>query len=528
MATASDLGGRPGPWWTGLSRYQWAVFLLASLGWIFDCFDQQLFTMSRSITMRELLPEADLGAQTTYGGYATMAFIMGWATGGLIFGVVGDVWGRAKTMALTILVYAAFTGLSALSKSWVDFSVFRFLTGLGVGGEFAVGVALIAEVMPDRARSSALGSLQALSAAGNILAAVMIRFTDVLGGWRSLYWVGAAPALLACVSIFMLREPDRWVEWRKSVRVQPGGVRAGKGRLATLFGSPRWRRNVTVGLGLAIAGVFGLWGVAFYSPELIDSTLMPMPKATRVALEEVVSSGTPELHQQRVKGLQPAQVRAYLNLRKYTLPAGGRYSPEVALRDPAPEGQRGKMQRMLSKALDTQEEKSLKSNAFVLQQLGGFVGILVLSAVASRLGRRPALGLSMVCGLFGAAFVFYTFSDRSQIWYLWPILGFCTLMPFGGFAIYFPELFPTSLRSTGVSFCYNVGRYVTAFGPLLLPKLAGSLHGRFELSGFRCAAIILCGAYLIGLVALLGAPETMGRPLPEDEPELGGRVPASS
>src|SRR5258706_305573 len=156
------------PWWSGLNGYQWAVFTLASLGWIFDCFDQQLFTMSRSMTMRDLMPDADLNLQNIYGGRATTAFILGWATGGLIFGIIGDLWGRAKTMALTILVYAAFTGLSALSRGWIDFSMFRFLTGLGVGGEFAVGVALIAEVMPDHARPAALGSLQALSALGNI------------------------------------------------------------------------------------------------------------------------------------------------------------------------------------------------------------------------------------------------------------------------------------------------------------------------------------------------------------------------
>src|ERR1041385_3745999 len=178
MAAATlPASGAARPWWSGLNRYQWAVFLLASLGWIFDCFDQQIFTMSRSMRMRELMPDADLNLQTVLGGRATTAFILGWASGGLLFGVIGDLWGRAKTMAVTILVYAAFTGLSALSKNWIDFSLFRFLTGLGVGGEFAVGVALIAEVMPDYSRASALGSLQALSATRHILARVLIPST---------------------------------------------------------------------------------------------------------------------------------------------------------------------------------------------------------------------------------------------------------------------------------------------------------------------------------------------------------------
>src|SRR5229473_8134212 len=103
-----------------------------------------------------------------FGGRATMWFLIGWATGGLTFGVMGDRIGRAKTMMLTILIYSLCTGLSAFSTGWRDFAFYRFITGLGVGGEFAVGVALVAEVMPDRARPQALGLLQALSAVGNV------------------------------------------------------------------------------------------------------------------------------------------------------------------------------------------------------------------------------------------------------------------------------------------------------------------------------------------------------------------------
>ena len=100
-----------------------------------------------------------------------MIFMIGWALGGIFFGILGDRIGRAKTMMLTVLCYSAFTGLSALSTECRDFAFYRFLTGLGVGGQFAVGVALVAEVMSDRARPFALGWLQSLSAGGNMLAA---------------------------------------------------------------------------------------------------------------------------------------------------------------------------------------------------------------------------------------------------------------------------------------------------------------------------------------------------------------------
>src|SRR5216117_2135816 len=92
------------PWWRLLKRYHWFVFILAAFGWLFDCFDQQIFTMSRSITMRDLMPLANGATQLSYGSWATSIFILGWATGGLIFGMMGDRWGRAKTMAATILV----------------------------------------------------------------------------------------------------------------------------------------------------------------------------------------------------------------------------------------------------------------------------------------------------------------------------------------------------------------------------------------------------------------------------------------
>src|SRR5207302_11252896 len=108
-----------------------------------------------------------------YGGDATSIFLLGWATGGLTFGVLGDRIGRVKTMIWTILVYSICTGLSALSVGFWDFAFYRFITGLGVGGEFAVGVALVAEVMPQKARPFALGLLQALSALGNVTAAVV-------------------------------------------------------------------------------------------------------------------------------------------------------------------------------------------------------------------------------------------------------------------------------------------------------------------------------------------------------------------
>ena len=163
----------PKRWYHELTRYHWFVLIVAALGWLFDTMDQQLFTLARAPAMNELLaPSPGMPADPRdvgfYGPLATAIFLIGWASGGLGFGVLGDRIGRAKTMLWTILIYSLCTGLSALSVGFWDFAFYRFLTGLGVGGEFAVGVSLVAEVMPDRARPYALGLLQALSAVGNI------------------------------------------------------------------------------------------------------------------------------------------------------------------------------------------------------------------------------------------------------------------------------------------------------------------------------------------------------------------------
>src|SRR5512133_2325770 len=103
------------PWHRELNRYHWFVLVVASLGWLFDTMDQQLFNLARRPAIAELLGTSAPGPIAEYAGYATMIFMIGWASGGVLFGILGDRIGRVKTMILTILFYSAFTGLSVLS-----------------------------------------------------------------------------------------------------------------------------------------------------------------------------------------------------------------------------------------------------------------------------------------------------------------------------------------------------------------------------------------------------------------------------
>lgn len=448
------------PWYKLLNRYHWFVLTVAALGWLFDCLDQQLFILARAPAMEELLGEATRDQATEYGGYATTIFMLGWATGGLIFGVLGDRIGRAKTMIITILMYSIFTGLSSFSVGFWDFAGYRFLTGLGVGGEFAVGVALVAESLPAAARSYALGLLQALSALGNISAAFIyigigkLQLSGIIGGegqwsaWRWMFIIGAIPALLALIIRWKLKEPEAWLKARAS------GEHKSKefGSYGALFRNPTWRRNAIIGVILACSGVFALWGIVFYCFELVRTAFRPLLEA---------------------QGLGAAEVEGRL--------------------------------------------KGLVGSASFWLNIGAFLGMIGFSYLTQWIGRRKAFAITYVGGMISTISVFYFLNDPSQVPWMIGIMGMFVLGLFAGYAIYLPELFPTHLRSTGTSFCYNVGRYVGAFSPMLLGLLTSKVFT--EANGFkegiRYAGIAMCSVFIVGLLVLPFAPETKGKPLPE-------------
>lgn len=487
-------------WYQHMDRYHWFVLIVAALGWLFDCLDQQLFTLARPTAMRDLLGvPADDPSVSAWSGYVTSVFIIGWATGGLIFGALGDRIGRAKTMVLTILMYSACTGLSALSYTVWDFSFYRFLTGLGVGGEFAVGVALVAEVMPAAARARALSLLQALSAIGNVSAAV-IGFglapleAQGISAWRIMFVVGALPAILALVIRRRLKEPERWQKVAHT-----SGIEQKRGSYAELFGNPRWRRSAIVGLFLAIPGVVGLWGIGFFSGDL----------SRAVFREKIAPPIFAELQTASVS--DPARSATLAKLAEWE-------------KNKVPKEQRGKLtteEAVVAKEVQDKISSQLtkwQSGTLFMQQIGAFVGMYGFGWLAQRVGRKPTFLLAYITAGLTTAWVFWTLDDPTDIFWKIPIMGVCQLSLFAGYAIYFPEIFPTYLRSTGVSFCYNVGRYVAAFGPIIFGTLTSRVFAGPDFPqpmNWRWAGVSMSAVFLVGVVTLLFAEETKGKPLPE-------------
>ena len=520
------------PWWKLLSRYQWFVLIVAALGWLLDCMDQQLFNLARIPAMRELLSHtygrpATPAEFQSFGAYATAIFLLGWASGGLIFGVLGDRWGRAKTMLLTILLYSGCTGLSAFASAFWDFALYRFLTGLGVGGEFAVGVALVAEVMPERARPYTLGLLQALSTVGNITAAVtsiglgQLEESGVLGqfggwaAWRWMFLVGAMPAILVVLVRRGLKEPERWLEMRKNPE-----LRKRMGDYGELFGNPNWRKPS------ALAGILLLAGIAI-------AFLVPMNRLQQFLGVDPAGAGAGLLKHWVVAAFSLAALGAGV----WTVYGGGgdtRYRSRamvgLLLALSGVIGVWGiaffsfdLVREVLGKkfAADGVDPKLIPGLltkwagiTSMVQNFAAFFGIYGYGLVAQRFGRKPAFAIALTLAMVCTATTFWFLRDFWHIFVLVPLMGFATLSLFGGYAIYFPELFPTRLRSTGTSFCYNVGRFVAAGGPAALGILTGVIY-KDTAEPLRFAGITMCAVYLIGMMALPFAPETKGKPLPE-------------
>jgi MFS family permease len=448
-------------WFQGVPRYAWVVLALAALGWLFDTMDQNLFNLVRQSSVTELLtphyaPALLNTAVKEQGAILTAIFLLGWATGGFAFGILGDRLGRTRTMIITICIYALFTGLNAFVHTFWQYAACRFLTALGVGGEFAAGTALVAEIWPARSRPMALGALQASSAIGNIMAG-LITLVLSASSWRIAYAIGAAPALLVLWIRSSVREPEKWQEARDAALSQDKSQELGN--ILSLWREPVLRRNTIAGVLLAVAGVGGLWGVGFFLPDLVQTALKPVV----MKWPEIMALHGVE---------QDKAVKALLN--------------------------------------------AYKSKASIVQNVGAFFGMFSYAALSQKTGRKPALFLFFVLAFLAVQATFHFLHDMTSAYLLAFPLGFCALAPFSAYAVYFPELYPTRLRATGIGFCYNCARFFAALAPFALGSLAKTYASATdESAGLRTAASIIAFIYVFGFIGLMLAPETKGKPLPE-------------
>jgi MFS family permease len=565
QASSETKGSAAAAWQSGsgvesITFYHWLVVFFASCGWLFDCMGQRIFVLSREPALRELLgATASDGNVKYWGGIATLLMMVGWATGGILFGMMSDRYGRVKAMVTTLLAYTIFSGLSGFSRTGVEFLVFRFLFGLGVGGMFGAATTLVAESVPKHFRTLALGSMQAVSACGNMIASgLSLKITPGVesfwghySGWQVLSFVSVFPAILAVPMVLVLKEPQAWI--KAKAEAASGGSAKRVGSIADLFRHPRWRKSTFIGICLGVAGMVGLWGIAFFSPELITTAFRNRP----LQMEEVLkpaelcaalkSPANPAIAQLKAK-LRPevsrqlesagsgpeapaATVTALVADLNRLIQQDNLYDKEAFKTLELKKSTRNLIQRVEKNgerpnivSLNRQLVEQLfpgtilelqrtidrtRSRGTLFQDVGSLLGMFAFTFAAAYFNRRTAfLGAFVLC-LCSVSYVFYALKTTTDVMWMLPLMGFATLSCFAGYSIYFPEIFPTRLRGTGVGFCYNTVRYLAAPFPFLLGWLS-------TLMPFRTVAVMMSAIYLVGIVALIWAPETKGQPLPED------------
>ena len=525
-------------WYDGITRYQWLVLLIASLGWVFDVFEGQIFVASMREAMPSLVSKEAVAAEegltdpraidkafkgriAVYNSYALGAFLLGGALGGIVFGMLSDRIGRTRTMQLTIAFYSVFTCISAFSQEWWHLAGLRFLVAMGVGGEWAVASAMVAEVFPKRARAHVGGIFHASSVFGTYLAvaagAVLIGNTQLQllarnAGVPSLPWrigfaIGVLPAFLIIWIRSSLREPESW-EAARDKATDDTDQRIGS--IGELFRAA-YLRNTLVGVTLAAVGLATFWGTHVYGKDLLREEIAAgwhdgVP--ADVVESTVESARTSLLAEEDPPG--EAALDATLSalgehLRKVNFDYAFTTTSLVDTEEPLRSRVAGQLQGAFEARL-----KRWEMLGMFLTTTGGGIGLVLFGPISQWLGRRGAFLAYHLAG-FAAALVAFQLLDgvTATILFL-PVFGFLTLGMHAGYAIYFPELFPTRLRGTGAGFCFNAGRILAA--PILFLSGWMQKEAGYSLTG---AATVLSFLYLLGVLVLLFAPETRGRELPE-------------
>jgi len=259
-ATADDAGLFG--WWRVASTSSRRALVAAGLGWALDAFDVMLF----SLTLAAVI--ADLGLTKTQAGALGSITLLGGAAGGLIFGHVADRFGRTRALMASVLIYSVFTAACGLSQTLWQFAIFRALLGLGMGGEWASGAALVSETWPARHRGRALGYMQSAWAIGFAVAAMVVGFVLPRYGWRVVFFVGILPAFFTLWVRRNVEEPDVWKAHRRAVGAA-GASAARLGRFTDIF------KGKMLGLTSAVTfmnacALFGWWGLNGWVPAYLS------------------------------------------------------------------------------------------------------------------------------------------------------------------------------------------------------------------------------------------------------------------
>lgn len=402
------------PWYRSLSREQWRVLFASNLGWLFDGFEIYALFLTVGFALHQLLETSQYAQIPRYAGYVLATTVFGWATGGVIGGIVADYIGRKRTMMLAVLAYTLTTGLSALAWNWESFAILRFLVGVGIGSEWVTGASLVSEIWPDHARGKGGGLLQSGAGIGSFLASGVWLLIGDMGpnAWRYMYLVGVLPALL----VFWLRrkmpESSRWEETnerRRTARAQHRngvaleGVDASLTRstIADMLTDPLIRKRLIPAFLMMLSVTFGFWGVATFVPTYVGTV------ATKMGLDAPFFSA--------VAGLLGTGVAIF--------------------------------------------------------------GFIALGFLSDWVGRKPTAMIYYAMCLVLTPVVYLWSHSMLSLLAAVAVFGFFTGGIWAWAPVWLPELFPTRVRGTAVAFCFNAPRWISCIGPIIAGTLIVALGG---------------------------------------------------
>ena len=269
---------------TRLNRQQILGFWAAWSGWVLDGMDSVIYALVLTPAMKELLPNSGMAATPAniafMGSLLFALFLIGWGLS-FLWGPLADRFGRARCLAATILVFSVFTGAAAFSHTVWQLGLFRFLAGIGIGGEWAMAGTYVAESWPEDRRKKGAGYLQTGYYAGFFLAAALNFTVGAAWGWRAMFLCGAAPVLVTLFTLARVREPARWVQEKAPAAINP---------LAAIFKGPYLRRTL-VNSALVSIAIIGLWAGTVYEPTAL-LTLSAKAGLTPLQGTRIASLGT--------------------------------------------------------------------------------------------------------------------------------------------------------------------------------------------------------------------------------------------
>lgn len=265
----TSLNDSSGPWYRGITRYEWLVLIIASAGWIFDVYEGQIFNLTRNNMLGDILGQPPGSDEVKkYGDWFLGVFLLGGTFGGLLFGSLADRHGRSGIMIVTILMYSVFSGLTFFATELWHVTALRFLVAMGVGGEWAVAAALVSEVFPKRARAHASSIFHASSVIGTSLASLAAIWVGA--NWEYAYLIGVIPALLIVWVRIVVKEPEKWKRAREEAKAGAGKV----GSFRELLTVAPWRGHALGAMALAAVGLGTFWAVTVAGQDLAREMLI--------------------------------------------------------------------------------------------------------------------------------------------------------------------------------------------------------------------------------------------------------------